>query len=68
MGSLGGTAVLGERGQIVVPKETRDHLKLKAGDSFLVVEHFGKIVLVPQKAAEEFIGYITKEWGRINKK
>ena len=68
LGSIGGTAVLGERGQIVVPKEIRDNLKLKAGDSFLVIEHFGKIILVPQKIAEALLGHITKELDKFTNK
>lgn len=67
LGSIEGTALLGERGQIVIPKTTRDRLKLKAGDGFLVIEHFGKIVLVPKKAAVDFVNHITKEFGKLNK-
>ncbi len=68
LGSIGGTTVLGERGQLVIPKEMRDHLKLKAGDSFLVIEHFGKVVLVPEVLAGEFIHHITKEWDKFSNK
>ncbi len=32
-----GVVTLGERGQIVLPKKARDTLKLKAGDSFIVL-------------------------------
>jgi AbrB family looped-hinge helix DNA binding protein len=68
LGTIGGVAVLGERGQLVVPKEIRNRLKLKAGDDFLVIEHFGKIILVPQKQAEGFISHIVKEWSKVNKR
>ena len=34
--SIGGTATLGERGQVVIPAETRKQMKLKPGDKFVV--------------------------------
>lgn len=68
LGSIGGTTVMGERGQVVVPKEIRDRLKFKSGDSFIVIEHFGKIILVPQTLATNFISHITKEFNKIIKK
>ncbi len=67
LGSISGTTLLGERGQLVIPKELRDRLKLKSGDSFLVIEHFGKIVLVPQAMAVKFVNHITKEFNKMNK-
>jgi AbrB family looped-hinge helix DNA binding protein len=32
-----GTAKVGERGQIVIPKEARDMFKIKSGDTVLVM-------------------------------
>lgn len=55
-----GTTVLGERGQIVIPKEARGKLKLKNGDQFLVVEHFGKLILVPQKMMQSLLAILNK--------
>lgn len=55
-----GTASLGERGQIVVPKEARQRLKLKNGDQFLVVEHYGKLILVPQKMMKDLLKLLNK--------
>jgi AbrB family looped-hinge helix DNA binding protein len=55
-----GTTVLGERGQIVIPKEARSKLKLKNGDQFLVVEHFGKLILVPQKMMRSLLAVLNK--------
>ena len=45
-GCVCGSAVLGSRGQVVIPKEARDKLGLKEGDRFLVVEHMGKLVFL----------------------
>jgi len=55
-----GLTVLGERGQIVIPKEVREKLKLKSGDRFMVIEHFKKIVLVPAGDMQEMVEKITK--------
>jgi len=59
-GEVLGTANLGPRGQVVIPKEARDRLKMKGGDTFLVVEHSGKIVLIPEKEMRSLIKQITK--------
>lgn len=55
-----GMTVLGERGQLVIPKEARSKLKLKNGDQFLVVEHLGKIILVPQGMMRELLSVLNK--------
>ncbi len=55
-----GMTVLGERGQIVIPKEARRKMKLKNGDQFLVVEHLGKIILVPQKMMKALLSILNK--------
>ena len=41
------TAVLAQKGQIVIPKTIRDQLKLEAGDDFEVYLLDGEIVLRP---------------------
>ena len=55
-----GMTVLGERGQLVIPKEARSKLKLKNGDQFMVVEHMGKIILVPQGMMRELLSVLNK--------
>lgn len=55
-----GTTILGERGQIVIPKGARTKLKLKNGDQFLVVEHMGKLILVPQKVMRDLLAILNK--------
>ena len=41
---------LGERGQIVIPQIFRNHLKLKKGDKFMVVEQGNNLILKRLKA------------------
>ena len=41
-------AKLGERYQIVVPKDVREALKLKPGDKLEVRVEDGKVVMIPQ--------------------
>ncbi len=59
-GTICGTTTVGERGQVVIPKEARERLKFKTGDRFLVIEHYGKIVLIPEKEMRTMIEQITK--------
>ncbi|MFA7653527.1 MAG: AbrB/MazE/SpoVT family DNA-binding domain-containing protein [Candidatus Magasanikbacteria bacterium] len=55
-----GSATMGERGQIVVPKEARTSLKIKTGDRFVIFEHDGFLVLVPDKMMSIMMASITK--------
>ncbi len=59
-GDVVGTTSIGERGQIVIPKEARDTLKIKTGDKFLVVIHYGKMILVREDEMRSMIKNITK--------
>ena len=59
--SLSGTTVLGERGQLVIPKEAREALKLKAGDTFLVMVHNESLVLLPKTKMQAFIKDLTSK-------
>jgi AbrB family looped-hinge helix DNA binding protein len=34
-----GTIALGERGQVVIPKELREHLGLKTGSKLVLLQH-----------------------------
>ena len=42
--------IVSERGQIVLPKKTRDRLNFRKGDKLVMIEKSGRIVL--QKASE----------------
>jgi len=58
--SVRGSAAVGERGQIVIPKEARNSLKIKTGDRFVVFEHDSFLILVPDKIMSKMMTSITK--------
>ena len=59
-GVISGSTSLGKRGQIVIPKETRERLHFKEGERFLVVEHLGKVILVPEEQMQHLVNEITR--------
>lgn len=62
------TAVLGERGQLVIPKEIRERYDLSAGDHFMVLGHGnGPIVLVPVKQMHQFLTHVQKDIEQLMK-
>ena len=61
-----GTARVGERGQIVIPKDAREFYGIKPGDTLLVLgdEENGMIVTKPEVLSElaaKILGQIGKE-------
>ena len=66
-GAICGVTSVGPRGQIVIPKEARDKLKLKEGERLLVIEHYGKLILAPEKSMKQMIEHITKEFTKFSK-
>ena len=44
--------------QIVIPKEVRRALKLRPGNMFNVIEHNGRIELLPVRSAKEMRGFL----------
>jgi len=67
-GYIYGTTLLGERGQIVIPKKLREKLKMKKGDSFVVVEKHGMVALMPTAMMSDFVTEMTKHLEEINSK
>lgn len=61
-GEFIGTTSIGERGQVVIPKEARSRLKIKSGDKFLVIAHFGKLILISEKEMKHMVKNITKHF------
>ncbi len=61
--SVMGVAVLGERGQLVIPKEARDSLKLKTGDRFIVVAGNGHgLMLIPAKQIQMMMKHMSSNF------
>lgn len=57
-----GSAVLGERGQLVIPKEIRDSHKLMTGDKFIIMGHDnGPIVFLPVKQMKKFLDHFNQK-------
>lgn len=54
-----GMAVVGERGQIVIPKEMRDLLALKKGDQLMLMFHNDSVVIIPRDKMEAFVNHLT---------
>ncbi len=44
--------------QIVIPKEVRQALKLRPGSMFNVIQHDGRIELLPVRSAKEMRGFL----------
>ena len=69
IGKCFGTAVLGPRGQLVIPAEARKELGIGAGSKLLVFGHLeGQgLMLIKVEAAEELLNIMTSRLGEIAK-
>ena len=63
-GKYAWTVKIGERGQFVIPKEARDMLGVKPGDTILVLGDVERGVAIPPKAMMN--RYITMIFGELN--
>jgi len=62
------TTSMGERGQVVIPKEIRDILELKVGDRFIVLAtHNHGLGLIPMDQAKEFMSHLKQQMEDIIK-
>ena len=63
--SVMGTTVVGERGQVVIPKEVRDNLGLKPGARLIVLQHEQDgIALVPAERMRSMLEEMNKRIGQ----
>lgn len=69
IGRCYGTAVLGPRGQLVIPVEARKELGLDTGNRFLVFGHFEELglILFKVEAAEEVLNTISSQLDEVAK-
>ena len=50
-GQYAGTATVGEKGQIVIPKQARDIFEIKPGDTLLILGDEERGIAIPPKGA-----------------
>jgi bifunctional DNA-binding transcriptional regulator/antitoxin component of YhaV-PrlF toxin-antitoxin module len=69
IGRCFGTAVLGPRGQLVIPMEARKELGIDAGSKFLVFSHFDGqgLIFIKVEAAEELLNIVTSRLDEVAK-
>ncbi len=62
-----GVTVLGERGQLVIPKDVRTHLGLKPGERFVVMAGHGSgLMLVPAKRIQGLMKQVTSDFKKVS--
>lgn len=54
-----GVTVVGERGQIVIPKEMREQMGLSKGDQIMLMYHNDSVVIIPRDKMEHFINHLA---------
>lgn len=63
--SFYGVATIGTKGQLVIPAEAREHMKIGPGDKVIVIgkrhptKGFGMVCICPISSAEGFIEEMT---------
>jgi len=60
-----GSTTMGERGQVVIPKEIREIYNLKKGDALAVVSHKEAIAFIPMDQAKEMLKHMTSQLDKI---
>jgi AbrB family looped-hinge helix DNA binding protein len=69
IGRCFGTAVLGPRGQLVIPMEARKELGIDTGDKLLVFGHFGGrgLIFIKVEAVEELFNIMSSRLDEVMK-
>ncbi|MBI3940729.1 MAG: AbrB/MazE/SpoVT family DNA-binding domain-containing protein [Acidobacteria bacterium] len=58
---------IGSRGQIVLPKDIRDHFSIKPGTKVSFEVRRNEIVIKPEKLGEEFVDYFCSTSAKLKK-
>lgn len=65
-GQLIGSTVMGERGQIVIPKDIRDRLRIKPGAKMMVMQHGDSpIMLLPVEQMQAMIQQMSARVAKL---
>lgn len=67
-GKFAWTVKIGEKGQIVIPKEARDIFDLKPGDSLMLLGDARRGIIIPPKSMFEKIADAVFEEGTLRDK
>lgn len=51
---------VGQKGQIVLPKDVRDYLNIKPGSRIILEIRGTEVVLKPERTADDFVDYFSK--------
>lgn len=62
-----GVATVGERGQIVIPKNIREELDVKKGQKFLAIYNGQGLMLMPVDSFKAIIENVSKDINKFNK-
>jgi len=62
-----GITTVGERGQIVIPKNIRDQLNINKGSQFLMIFNGDGLMLVTLESMKKLSDHLSKEIKEINK-
>ena len=67
IGRCFGTAMLGPRGQLVIPMEARKELGIDTGSRLLVFGHFGGrgLIFIKAEAAEELLNIMSSRLNEV---
>ena len=63
-----GTTVVGERGQVVIPKELREQMNLAPGTKIVMFRHGnGPLVAFPMEAMRAMMGKMMNRFSKLDK-
>ena len=58
---------VGEKGQVVIPKDVREFLNIKPGSRVVFEVREGEAVIKPEKTGKEFVEYFCKTSKKLKK-